>query len=42
MSGIRRTVEKIAPTEASVLITGENGTGKDVLAAEIHRLSDRG
>lgn len=42
MAAVRRTVEKIAPTDASVLITGENGTGKDVLAAEIHRLSDRG
>lgn len=38
---VRRMVEKIAPTEASVLITGENGTGKDVLANEIHRLSAR-
>lgn len=42
MMQIRRTVDKIAVTDASVLITGENGTGKDVLAAEIHRLSDRG
>lgn len=42
MMHIRRTVGKIAATDASVLITGENGTGKDVLAAEIHRLSDRG
>lgn len=42
MTAVRRTVEKIAPTDASVLITGENGTGKDVLAAEIHRLSNRG
>ena len=41
MSGIRRMVEKISLTDASVLITGENGTGKDVLATEIHRRSDR-
>ena len=41
MSGIRRTVEKIAPTDATILITGENGTGKDVLAGEIHRMSER-
>ena len=41
MKGIRHTVEKIAPTDASVLVTGENGTGKDVLAWEIHRLSNR-
>lgn len=41
MSGIRLTVEKIAPTDATVLITGENGVGKDVLAGEIHRMSER-
>ncbi|MBO4381449.1 MAG: sigma 54-interacting transcriptional regulator, partial [Bacteroidales bacterium] len=41
MTAIRRTVEKVAPTDATVLITGENGTGKDVLANEIHRLSSR-
>ena len=41
MASVRRTVEKIAPTDASVLITGENGTGKDVLAGEIHRMSER-
>ena len=41
MSAIYRTVEKISATDASVLITGENGTGKDVLAGEIHRRSDR-
>lgn len=41
MAQIRRTVEKIAPTDATVLITGENGTGKDVLAREIHLRSRR-
>ena len=41
MAGIRQTVNKIAPTDVTVLITGENGTGKDVLAGEIHRMSDR-
>ncbi len=41
MSAVRKTMEKIAPTDATVLITGENGTGKDVLAGEIHRMSER-
>lgn len=41
MAAIRRTLEKIAPTDATVLITGENGTGKDVLAREIHACSLR-
>ena len=41
MAAILRTVEKIAPTDATVLITGENGTGKDVLAREIHSRSLR-
>ena len=41
MNGIRQAVDKIAPTDATVLITGENGTGKDVLAGEIHRMSER-
>lgn len=41
MAAIRKTVSKIAPTDATVLITGENGTGKDVLAREIHAHSTR-
>ena len=41
MARIKRTVDKIAPTDATVLITGENGTGKDVLAREIHAYSLR-
>ena len=41
MTAIRKTVDKIAHTDATVLITGENGTGKDVLAGEVHRLSER-
>ena len=41
MTELRRMMEKIAPTDATVLITGENGTGKDMLANEVHRLSKR-
>ena len=41
MAVIQKTVQKIAPTDATVLITGENGTGKDVLAREIHARSLR-
>ena len=41
MQELRTIVEKIAKTDATVLITGENGTGKEVIAREIHRLSKR-
>jgi len=41
MLRVIQLISKIAPTDANILITGENGTGKEVIAREIHRLSAR-
>lgn len=41
MINVMNIVGKVAATEANVLITGENGTGKELVAREIHRLSKR-
>jgi two-component system, NtrC family, nitrogen regulation response regulator NtrX len=38
---IKETIEKVAPTEARVLITGENGTGKELVARWLHEKSNR-
>ena len=38
---IKAMIEKVAPTDARVLITGQNGTGKEVVARMIHSLSNR-
>lgn len=41
MQRLRVIIEKVADTDANILVTGENGTGKEMLAREIHRLSSR-
>jgi DNA-binding NtrC family response regulator len=41
LQSVLNLVRKVAKTDANVLITGENGTGKELIAQEIHRLSER-
>ena len=41
MQVVLRQVEQVAPTKATVLITGETGVGKDVIAEAIHESSPR-
>ena len=41
MREVRQTIERVAASDAAVLITGEHGTGKELAATQLHALSDR-
>lgn len=41
IAAVRGLIERVAPTDARVLITGESGTGKELVASAVHRLSTR-
>lgn len=41
MRAVCRAIEKVAPTNATVLLLGDSGTGKELLARAVHRLSGR-
>ncbi|AYN69823.1 sigma-54-dependent Fis family transcriptional regulator [Euzebyella marina] len=41
LNGVLKMVSKVAKTDVNVLVTGENGTGKELIARELHKLSER-
>lgn len=41
IKNIKKTIEKVAPTDARVLVTGQNGTGKELVARWLHEMSNR-